>query len=106
MIVASDLGDIIRRHREAKGLSQIALAKAAKMRNERLSAVELGHNVHSKWPAKIAKALGFKGIVEMVVTVPNDKVMPQLWKLWPNLSEQARMDVLRSASDAFVAIKE
>jgi transcriptional regulator with XRE-family HTH domain len=104
--VSKDLGDLIRRHRGTRGLTQIELAAMAQMSNSQLSLVESGRNTEVRFAVQAANALGFKGIVDMVTTPPGDKVMPRLWKIWPLLSDQARRDVLQKVSDSIAAIEE
>ena len=102
----ADLGLFIRGLREAKGWSQIQLAKKAKMRNERISEVERGSNAQIEQYDKIARALGYRSVLEMIMS-GGDLTTVKLLRLWKRLPDDtARKDVLSSMRDQIVADAE
>lgn len=102
----TDLGSYIRGLREAKGWTQIQLAKKAKMRNERISEVENGSNARAEQYQKIAVALGYRGVLEMIMS-GGDGLTVKLLRLWKRLPDDgARKDALQSMRDQIVADAE
>lgn len=102
----ADLGLFVRGLREAKGWTQIQLAKRAKMRNERISEVEKGSNARIEQYDKIARALGYRGVLEMIMS-GGDATTAKLLRLWKRLPDAgAQRDVLNSMRDQIVADAE
>lgn len=100
------LGEFVRLTRERKGLTQIAVATAADMRNTQVSLLETGANVEVQFYERIAQALGFRGSLEMFQSGGDDltRRMLKLWKALPD--DEARKDVLRLMRQQIVADAE
>jgi len=104
-----ELGQFIRTLREERRWTQIQLAKKAKMRNERVSEVENGSNARIEQYDKIARAFGYRGVLEMIMS-GGDEMTAKLLRLWKRLptrpDDSARKDVLNSMRDQIVADAE
>lgn len=102
----ADLGLFIRGLREAKGWTQLQLAKRAKMRNERVSEVEKGSNARIEQYDKIARALGYRSALEMFMS-GGDEMTAKLLRLWKRQPDDgARKDVLKLMREQIVADAE
>lgn len=101
-----DVGLFVRRLRESKGWTQVQLAKRAKMRNERISEVENGSNARIEQYDKIARALGYRGVLEMIMS-GGDELTAKLLRLWKRQpDDEARRDVLKLMREQIVADAE
>jgi transcriptional regulator with XRE-family HTH domain len=80
--------------RQAQNLKQTDVAERAGIENALVSRLERGENVYLSQYDKVARALGFRNVLELFRTEP-DPVMRRLTKFWPLLDESARRDVLK-----------
>lgn len=89
-----DVGRFVRRARERQGVTQLAAAAAAPMRNELLSRLERGENVEIAAYALAAKGLGFRSVIDLFRS-GGDRQTARLLRLWAALpDDEARKDVL------------
>lgn len=90
------LGGHVRALRQVRGITQIALAKEAGLRNAQLSKLETGGNVEVEQYELVARALKFRNALEMF-RAPTDTAMRKLLRYWPLLDESARTDLAQQA---------
>lgn len=97
------LGHFVRRLREQRGLSQGETAAKAEMRQAQLSLLESGENVEIRFYDKVARAIGFRGALDMFMSGGDEKTrrLLRFWRALPD--EEARTDVLQLMRDQIVA---
>lgn len=102
----SALGEYVRRVRSHRGLNQGELAVKAKMRPAQLSGLENGANVEIKFYDRVARAMDYRGALEMFTSGGDEKTrkLLRLWRALPD--EEARTEVLRLVQDVIVADEE
>mgnify|MGYP000225759477 CR=1 FL=1 len=91
----ADLGFQVRTMRRAQGVTHEALAKKAKMRAPQISLLETGHNVESRQYGAIAKALGYRGALELFRADDADPLRKQLDRVWLLLDDAQKSRALR-----------
>lgn len=96
------MGDYVRRARQRAGLNQGQLAEKAGMRPAQLSALENGANVEIRFYELVARALNFRGVIELFTSGGDDQTrrLLRLWRALP--TDEARTDVLRLMKDSIV----
>lgn len=96
------LGGYVRRARERKAVTQVDISKQTGIRTAQLSALENGHNVAIGYYDQVAKALGYRGALELF-TSGGDEQTRKLLRFWRALpDDEARNDVLRQLKDWIV----
>lgn len=96
-----ELGGYVRSVREARELKQADLARKAEMRGAQLSLLENGANVEIQFYEKVARAMGFRGALEMF-TSGADRSTRKLLRLWKALPDDAARKDALSAIEAIV----
>lgn len=86
----ADLGFHVRTLRKAAAVTHEKLADKTGMRAPQLSILETGHNVESKQYTIIAKALGFRGALEMFQTTDPDPLERHWRRAWGLLDDAQR----------------
>jgi len=78
------------------------MAEKADMRPAQLSALENGANVEIQFYERVARALNFRGALELFTSGGDDQTrkMLRLWRALPD--DEARNDVLRQMRDWIV----
>ena len=91
----ADLGFQVRTMRKAHGLTHEVLATKAKMRAPQISLLETGHNVESRQYTAIAKALGYRGALELFRADDTDPKRRQMDRAWLLLDDGQKARALR-----------
>ena len=91
----ADLGFQVRTMRKAHGLTHEVLATKAKMRAPQISLLETGHNVESRQYTAIAKALGYRGALELFRADDTDPKRRQMDRAWLLLDDDQKARTLR-----------
>lgn len=91
----ADLGHQVRTMRKAAGVTHEKLAAKAKMRAPQISLLETGHNVESRQYTAIAKALGYRGALELFRATDGDPLKAQLDRAWLLLDDTQKKRTLR-----------
>lgn len=98
----AQLGHYVKRARERSGLTQGEVAKRAQMRQAQLSALENGANVEIQFYDKAARALNFRGALDLF-TSGGDAQTKKLLRYWRALpDDEARNDALRQLKEQIV----
>lgn len=87
------LGALARLLRQSRGLTQVKLAAKSGLTNDLISRLEKGENIQIENYETYAKALGYKGVLEMF-RAGSDPAMRRLLRYWPLLDDAARKAVL------------
>lgn len=91
----ADLGHQVRTMRKAAGITHEKLAAKAKMRAPQISLLETGHNVESRQYTVIAKALGYRGALELFRATDTDPMKTHADRAWLLLDEAQKRRALR-----------
>lgn len=83
-----DLGQQVRRIRQDKQITQKAIAAQVGMRAAQVSLLESGYNMETQFYARIARALGYRGALELFRAM--DPQTTALLRLWDAMDSRTR----------------
>lgn len=84
-----DVGQRFRLAREQAGLLQLEVATKARMRPAQVSLLENGHNIEAQFYARVAKALGFRSVTDLL-DLELDDTTRRLLRLWRAMDAETR----------------
>lgn len=102
-----DVGASLRARREAKGLSQSAVAERFGIRLATISNIERGANVRLSSLVEYAKALGYESLAAAVLDQGGDDITRRMLRVWRALEDdEARRDALALVREQIGAERE